>query len=341
MDTKLEQMRASLTALTNSGGVDPAFNSVEVDAKINKNIVDSTVTFNEIENMIPKESLEGQFSHIWRVRTTNNSSTSNAYSTSEGGSNTNTPAVGAKVQLTAVARSSRTDWEVENFFLAGSSSSYNAIADEIEDAMNIHMDQREKEIINGADTGSYGKAGNFDGLKQLVNSFVTIGDTDTIYGVTRASGKTYMDARVVDAAAAAFSLPLLDQAITAQKKVKGKAAFFLMSHERRDEMNAILAVKQRFAGTLNLEGGFTVTTYQGIPLIASSYADKLGAADTDTRILLIAQNNLVLKQLVPTQNTTVDLGRSDSVGGYIKDYQVLVCKDLTKNVVIDDVAVPA
>jgi hypothetical protein len=340
-DEKLAKMRASLTALTNSGGVDPGFNSVEVDAKINKQIVDSTVTFNEIENMIPKESLEGQFTHIWRVRTTNNDSTSNAYSTSESGSNTNTPGVGAKVQLTATARSSRTDWEVENFFLAGSSSSYNAVADEIADALNIHMDEREKEIINGADTGAYGKAGNFQGMKQLVDSYVGTGDTTTVFGIARASGKTYLDAQYVDASAGAFTLSLLDKAITAQKKVKGKAGFFLMSHERRDEINSKLQAQQRFAGNLNLEGGFTVSTYQGIPIIGSSYADKLGASDTDTRILLIAKDNFVLKQLQPTQNVTVDLGRSDSVGGFIKDYQVLVCKDLTKNVLIDDIAVPS
>ena len=44
-----------------------------------------------------------------------------------------------------------------------------------------------------------------------------------------------------------------------------------MSHERRDEINSKLQAQQRFAGTLNLEGGFTVDTYQGIPLIGSSF----------------------------------------------------------------------
>ena len=334
-------MRASLTALTNAGGADPAYGSVEIDAKINGFIVDASPKFNEISQMIPRESLNGQLSHIWRVRTTDNNSTVSGYSTSEGGSNTNTPAVGAKVQLTAVAKSARTDWEVENYFLAGSSSAYSAVSDEIMNALEVHMDDQEKEIINGADTGSYGKASNMDGFKQLVNSFVTIGNTDTIYGITRASGKTYMDARVVDGAAAAFELSFLDQALTAQKKVKGKPAYFLMSLERQDEINAILAAKQRFAGTLNLEGGFTVTTYRGTPLIGSVYADKLGAADTDTAILLIAKDNVVMKVLEPTQQVSTDLGRADSVGGFIKDYQILVVKDLTKNVIIDDVAVPA
>lgn len=341
MSEKLDKMRASLTALTNSGGVDPAYGSVEIDAKIDAFIVDASPKFNEIRQMIPRESLNGQVSHIWRVRTTDNSSTVSGYSISEGGSNTNTPAVGAKVQLSAVAKTARTDWEVENYFLAGSASSYDAVADEIMNALEKHLDDEEKEIINGADTGSYGKANNMHGLKQIVTSYVTIGDTTSIYGVTRASGKTYMDAQVVDASGAAFKTSFLDQALTAQRKVQGKPSFFLMSHERRDEINAKLQAQQRFSGTLNLEGGFTVSTYQGVPLIASRYADKLGASDTDTRILLIAANNLVMKVLEETRQVSADLGRYDSVGGFIKTYQVLVCKDLTKNVVIDDVAVPS
>ena len=334
-------MRASLTALTNSGGVDPAYTSVEIDAKINGVIVDASPKFNEIRQRIPREDMAGQLTDIWRVRTSDNTSTVSAYSTSESGSNTNTPATGAKVQLVATAKTARTDWEVENYFLLGSASAYNAISDELMNALEVHIDDEEKEIINGADTGSYGKAGNMDGFKQLVSSFVTIGDTDTIYGITRASGKTYMDAQVVDGSAAAFELAHLDQAITAQKKVKGKPDYFLMSYERSDEINAILATKQRFAGTLDLEGGFTVTTYRGVPLISSIYADKLGAADTDTRLLLIAKNNVVMKVLDETKQLGVDLGRSDAQGGYIRTMQVLKVKDLTKNVVIDDVQVPA
>jgi hypothetical protein len=338
MSEQLEQLRSALNANTNIGGVDPAFGSVEVNAKINSMIVDASPKFSEIRAVIPREDIGGQSSYIWNVRTTDNTSTVWGYSTSESGSNTNTPAQGAKVQLTAVAKSVRTDWEVEGFFKAASSSYYNAMADEVNNALGKHVDMEERQILSGDDTGAYGSATGFLGLKQIVNSFVTIGDTDTVFGVTRASGKTYMDAQVVDAATAVLTLPNLDAAITAQGKVQGKPGFFVVSYERADEINQLLQAQQRFAGTLNLEGGFTVATYQGIPIVKSRYADKNGAADTDTAMYLIAANNLVMKTLAETQNVMADLGRADAEGGYIKTYEVLVCKDLTKNVIIDDLA---
>ena len=91
----------------------------------------------------------------------------------------------------------------------------------------------------------------------------------------------------------------------------------------------------------DIEGGFTIATYKGVPLVGSKYADKLGSADTDTAILLIAANNVVMKVLHETSNEEVDLGRYDSKGGVVKTYEVLKVKDLTKNVIIDDVAIPA
>jgi hypothetical protein len=339
----INELRSALNATSNGGGVDPGFNAVEITAKINGVIQDLSPKFSEIRNMIPRQSMD-QATHIWSARISDNTSTKFGYTYSEqavSGTNTGTPAHGAKVQLTATAVSFRSDWEVENYFKYASRGFYDAVADEVNNTLRTHTDKEERQIVVGNDVGAGGIAEGFLGLKQIVNSFVTVGDTTTIYNITRASGKTYMDAQVVNAAGAAFDISMLDKARTKLKRRQAKPGFFVMSYERQDELNLQLQVQQRFqGGTLAIAGGFTVPTYLGIPVIGSVYADKLGASDTDTAILLIAADNLVMKTLRETENVNVDLGRFDAVGGFLVTYEVLVSPRLTDNCLIHNIAVP-
>jgi hypothetical protein len=341
---ELKQLRSALNALSNTGGADVAFDSVEIEARIDKTIVDASPTFSEVRAMIPRDSMNGQGSYIWNVRTSDNGSSKWGYSYSEvpvSGTNTGTPAQGAKVQLSAVAKSFRTDWAVENFMKYASGSYYDAVSDEIMNALKAHINEEEMQIVTGTASSGYGDASGFLGLRQIVNSFVTIGDTTTIYGKTRASTLTYLDAQVVDAAAAAFKISFLDKAITALSKKAGVPGYFLCSYDRADEINSKLQAQQRFTGSMNIAGGFVVSTYQGIPILKSRYMDKAGESNTDTKIFLIGAGNLVMKVLKETGNVPVAQTRYDEVGGFISTYEVLVAKDLTKNVVIDDIAVPA
>lgn len=343
-ESMIKELRATLSATTNTGGVAPGYNAVEINAVIDKFIVDASPKFSELRSMIPRESIS-QGSYIWNVRTSDNSSKLWAYSFSEAtlasGTNTNTPAQGAKKQLHAEPKSLRVDWEVEGLFLAASSSYYNAVADEIENAVKTFIDVEEKQIVGGNDSGAYGDANGFLGLKQIVNSYVTIGDTTTIYGIARASGKTYLDAQVVNAAGAALKLSHLDAMITAQRKTQAMPGMFVVSYERADEINQLLQAQQRFTGTMNTPAGFTVATYQGIPILKSRYMDKTGASDTDTAMFLIAADNLKMKVLREVANRETDLGRYDAVGGYVSAYEVLVSPRLISNVVLHNVAVPA
>jgi len=342
MEQELKALRSALNATSNVGGIEPVYGAVEIEAKINKMIADESPKFSELRNMIPRVALPGTSTEVWNIRTTDNSSTSWGYSTSEGGSNTNTPAQGATVQLYAATKSVRTDWAVENYLKVASASYYNAVQDEMQNAVAIHVDQEEKQIVSGTDAGAYGDADGFAGLKQIINSFVTIGDTSTVFGVTRASGKTYMDAQVVDGAAAAFKVSMLDSAMTAQKEVNGRPGMFVVSYKREDEINGKLQAQQRFvAPSLEIEGGFRLSTYRGVPIVPSRYMDKNGAADTDTALYLTHKGNFEMKVGKETSNTMVAQTRADETGGYLSTYEFLKCKELTKNVIIDDVAVPA
>lgn len=343
-ESMIKELRATLSATTNTGGVAPGYSAVEINAVIDKFIVDASPKFSELRSMIPRDTIS-QGSFIWNVRTTDNTSGLWAYSYSEAvlssNTNTNTPAQGAKKQLHAEPKSLRVDWEVEGLFLAASSSYYNAVADEIENAVKKFIDLEERQIVGGNDSGAYGDANGFLGLKQICNSYVTIGDTTTVFGIARASGKTYMDAQVVNAGAAALKLSMLDSMLTAQRKVQATPGMFVVSHERSDEINQLLQAQQRFVGTMNTPAGFTVSTYQGVPIVRSRYMDKAGQSDTDTAMFLIAADNLKMKVLREVANKEVDLQRYDAVGGYVSAYEVLVSPRLISNVVLHNVAVPA
>ena len=341
MADALKELRSALNATSNDGGFEPGFSSADITARIDQVIQDLSPKFSELYNMVPKESIT-EPTYIWNVRTTDNSSTRHAYTYSENtvasSTNSGTPAQGNKEQLTAVAKTTRTDWEVENFLR--DAAFYDAVSDEIQNAISVHIDDLEKQIVTGTAASGYGSANGFLGLRQIVNSFVTIGDTTSVYGITRTSGKTYMDAQVVDAATATFDISYLDSAITKIRKQRAMPGMFVMSYERWDEVNAQLQAQQRFTGSINIAGGFQVMTYNNVPLIRSRYMDKAGESNTDTKVFLIASNNLVLKTFWDIASVDADLGRLDSTGGYIKSAMALVSKRLTQNCVIDDLAVP-
>lgn len=342
MEKELASLRSALNATSNTGGIEPVYGAVEIEAKINKMIADESPKFSELRNMIPRVALAGTSTEVWNVRISDNSSTKWGYSTSEGGTNTNTPAQGSKIQLYAATKTVRTDWAVENYLKVASASYYNAMQDEMQNAIEIHVDQEEKQIVSGTDAGAYGDASGFLGLKQLINSFATIGDTTTVYGTTRANGKTYMDAQVVDAATAAFKLSMLDEMITAQKKVNGRPGMFVVSYEREDEISQKLQAQQRFvAPSLEIEGGFRLATYRNVPIVGSRYMDKNGAADTDTVVYLTHKGNFEMKVGKETSNTMVAQTAADETSGFLSTYEFMKCKELTKNVILDDLAVPA
>lgn len=325
------EVRGALLTTSNTGGVSP-IDAVEIDAIIDKTIQDVMYKTNKVRAMIPRKTMNGQLSYIWNVRvdwTTTTAKT--AFQSSEGG--TGTPYPSQKVQLYATALSLRSDWEVSRYFQAGSASYFNAIQDEIYSCTSDLAEKEEKQIILGTDTTG-GDSNGFLGFKQLLNSYVTLSDTTTIYGIARASGKTYLDCGLVNAGSAALATSHLDSALTAQRKAGGQPGFFLMSYEKEDKLNQLLQAQQRFMGTLNLEGGFTVSTYKGVPIIASKYMSTAGASDTDTAIFLIAANNYEMRVLKEVSNHMLGVTRYDTEGGYLTVYEVLVTPRLNHNVLI-------
>lgn len=341
--SELKELRSALNATTSTPGVDPAFDSAAINAVITKGIADLSEKFSQLYNMVPRRSLNGQPSKIWNVRVSDNESTRWGYSFSEGivGSNTNsnTPSQGQLVQLVAVARSVRADWEVENFYREASASYYDAVQDEIRNAIETVIDKIERQMVVGNVAAAGGDANGFLGLRQLVNSNA-LGDTTNVYGIARASGKGYMDAQVVDADDGNFTISYLDNALDSLEEVRAAPGFFLVSIKRATEINFQLQAQQRFVNTMDIAGGFRVPTYLGVPIIKSKYMAKAGPANTDTVIFLMAAENLFYYELSPLRNKEATLGRQDSIGGFITQYAVPVVPRLKHNAIIAKLTVP-
>lgn len=329
-------VRASLSTTTNvTSGFDSTY-GVEIMKAVDRKIQEILDNRTPLRALIPRKPMGGQLSYHWNIRTSNNSS-STFYS--DGGSGT--AQVGGKVQLIATAKAFRTDWEVTNLSKAAMASYFDAVADEISNAAIAHAILEEKQIIGGTDAGCYGDANGFLGMKQLLNSYVTLSDTTSVFGISRASGKTYLDCQLVNASSAALSLKHLDGADTAIKKKNGETWLYLMSYDRLDEVSRLLQSQQRFNDKVaNIAGGFQLSTYRGALLVPSSYMDKAGSSDTDTAIFVLGKGIWEMRVLKETSNHPASLGRTDSVGGFLTTYEVLVCKDLTKNCLIYGLATP-
>ncbi len=324
-----------------------------------------------------------QLSYFWNLRTALSSTVNVTIQGTEGQSGI--PYSSTKIQLFGQCVSMRSDYEVSNIMIAGSSSYYNALADEAQAALDNLKLYEERCMISGSETtNGYGLSNCWNGLFQCMkwnvsNGGVTHGaaaedmeDTTAMFGVTRASGTTYLDvsytwAGTIGSAGATGVLELahLDKSITISNKkgAKDHQRIFFMSEERVDEANQLLQPQQRFAGTLNLEGGFTISTYKGVPLIGSRYMDlcgftnitsaSAGAVDAST-----ADNSMYLLDLdliefrvlggVDAQHVAVfnvaynatAKGREDSTGGFFKTYGVFIMKAFNPHVHIFNLTAP-
>lgn len=351
------EVRTALQTSTNndwSGGT--TLGGAEIQKRVEEMAVEA---YNKVVDLSPllRRVNISQLAFIWNVvkETAANSGMSNSsfsfYSEAANG----TPAASAKAELYAVAKSYRTDYEVSGLMLAAGMG--NQLLEEARYAIESHAVGEERSIICGTDTSAYGFSGAFAGLLQLMSSYAALGDTTAIYGVTRASGVTYMDAQVVLAGATsadALDLPDLDAAITASNKTGGKNArrIFFCSEDRMDEISQLLQAQQRFnssGNTIEFDGGFRVLAYKRVPIVGSRFMDKNGVtyngssltlSHADQAMYLLDLDQIQMVHVAGVNATHVPImgadaqQRADVQGGYYKSYGVLVMKKFVTQVII-------
>jgi len=378
MQDPLMEVRTALTTTTNTlGQLNASYGAVEIQQKIDQMIADVINRDVDLKPLVKRKPL-GQLTFHWNVRT-DLGSTSKAAFYSDGG--TGTPYPSTKAQLHAVSLAIRSDYEVTGLMMAGSSSYYDALADEAKTAIDELKLTEEKTMICGTDTSAYGIASGYTGLLQLMRWNNTNGgdtegtaankmaDTTTIFGTARSSAAarsfldcSYVLAGTIGTSTGVLELKHLDKAITHSNKKGGKdhEKVFFCSEERVDEINQLLQPQQRFAGTLNLEGGFTISTYKNVPIIGSRYMDKNGATnvsswdsstDADNSMYLLDLDMIEFRVLdgVDAKHVlvsgevsgTAGYNRADAQGGYFKTYGVFVMKTFNTQVHIANLTAPS
>jgi len=379
MNDPLMEVRTSLTTTTNvTGGLGSSnWGGVEIQKKVDQLITDSINRGVDLKPIVKRKQLD-QYTYFWDIRSDLGSTTKFAVY-SEGGAGTPYPST--KFQFYAKPISYRADYEVTGLMIAGASSFYDALADEAKCALDEMKLGEEKMMICGSDTNAYGITSGFNGLLQLMRWYDTNGgetdatganqmsDTSTVYGKVRDGSDqgdlldvSYVLCGTPGTSTGVLELKHLDKAITHSNRKGGKdhERVFFCSEERVDEINQLLQPQQRFAGTLNLEGGFTISTYKGYPIIGSRYMDKNGATNVsswdsstnaDNSLYFIDLDEIEMRILrgVDTAHVVVvgevsgsaGYNRADAQGGYFKTYGVLVMKNFHSHVHIANVTAPS
>ena len=374
----LIEVRAALNTTTNvTGGLGSStWGAIEIQKKVDQLIADVINRGVDLTPLVARKPLD-QLSYFWNVRRTLGS-TSKAAFYADGAAATPFPS--ELTQLYAVSKALRADYEVTGLMIAGSSSYYDALADQARDALTELSIAQEKAMICGTDTNAYGLASAYQGLLQLMlwngsNGGDTEGtaandaaDTTSIFGTARADTAAarfldvaYVIAGTAGTATGVLELAHLDLAITRCNKHGGKddEKIFFCSEERVDEINQLLQSQQRFAGTLNLEGGFSIATYKGIPIVGSRYMDKNGATNTGSwNLSTDADNSMYLLDLDELEfrvlggvdakhvsvsgevSGTAGYNRADVMGGYFKTYGVFVSRTFNRHVHIANLTAP-
>ena len=369
----MEVRGALLSTSNNNLWAGTVAGGAEINKAIDKMIVDNINRGVDLRPLITRKPLD-QLAYIWNIRT-DLGSTGKAAFYSEGA--TGTPYPSTKKQMYATALSIRSDYEVSGLMAAASRSYFDALADEAKDAIDDLKLSEEKTMICGTDTNAYGLASGYLGLYQLMlwngsnggdaegTAAKDLGDTTTIFGTARAdsAGTRFLDVSYVIAGTAGtatgvLELKHLDEAKDRSDKHGGKDAerVYFCSVERASEINRLLQPQQRFAGTLELEGGFKIATYKGIPIVSSRYMDKNGqtntstwdaSTDSDNSMYLLDLDQIEFRVLagvdakhVPIMGDDTSI-RKDVSGGYFKTYGVLVMKKFTTQVNICNLTAPA
>lgn len=158
---------------------------------------------------------------------------------------------------------------------------------------------------------------------------LTAGDAD-IYGIDR-SAVTWADAYVDENADVdrTFTIDLLDTALTNVRKNGGIPKVIITGYDTLERIHQALQAQQRFLdsrtivptyngvrGVEGVEAGFTVASYQGIPIIPSK--DVL--QDTISRIYILDTDYLFFKVALPTMYFESGMSKKDPFGiNYLGD----------------------
>jgi hypothetical protein len=186
------------------------------------------------------------------------------------------------------------------------------LMEEIENGMQVIKDLEEDTLVNGSISGN---AKQFDGLKVLLDA---------------QAGQT------LDLSGAELTLDAMDEGIDL---VLGNADMILTSKRTARELNALLQTKQRFNETVEVEGGFRLKSYDGIPIFTSNFV-SITESTNQSRVYILDSSEVFVGELTPL--SFVNLAKTSSQFDAFEIFEdiVLVYKNLVKAAQIKAIAPP-
>ena len=146
-------------------------------------------------------------------------------------------------------------------------------AEEVNNALQAVRDAEEDALING-DSAVNPK--QFNGLRKLIPAGQTV---------------------VAGPNGAPLNLDMMDEAVDLNR---GVANMIIMSKKANRKLNALLQAQQRFVDTMEVQGGFRVQVYNGIPIFRSIFvsdAQTQGSATNCTDIFFLDTNAVWIGEL--------------------------------------------
>lgn len=148
------------------------------------------------------------------------------------------------------------------------------VMEEIEDATMDFRDLEEQQLFAiQAPTGDISGESlqNMVGLRHIIqDASPTPTNTDTLYGIDRTANTIlFSNAEYNAGTPRAISKALLDRAIRRSFEDGGRASLFITKPQQLDNIHDLFSASQRFMNEVEVEAGFVVQTYRGVPIVMS------------------------------------------------------------------------
>jgi hypothetical protein len=236
-----------------------------------------------------------------------------------------------------------TDYMVQS---AAGEGGIDVVMEEIQDATMDFRDLEERQLfaIQAPNANIAGESLlNMVGLRHIIqDASPTPTDTDSLYGLLRTT-YTVLFSNVQGNAGTpqAVTKAMLDKSIRDVFEDGGRGSLFVTKPEQLDSINDLFSSQQRFMNEVEIEAGFVVQTYRGIPIIVSINCSDTNAAtlvndSAGPGDIFLLDRRFIEKRVLKSPQMTQIAKDGPTGKWYIEAYEQLVARKPNSHAAIYD-----
>lgn len=325
-----------------SGSSDPALgpNRAELNDLFEQAVTNQLNDDNLLRTLLPELPMIGN-PHGIRFRVGRNASVAMVAEPSDG-SFANTEAnfgLQDRVRGSVDAAILRIGVQISDYMLASSQGAggIDVMLEEISNATMDWRDLEEKQLfaIKAPNANIAGESlNNMVGLRHIIqNGTPTPTDTDSLYGLDRTTYTVlFANAQygATPGTAQALAQADLDQAIRDLFTDGARGNLFVTKPEQHDKIHALFSGAQRFMNEVEIEAGFVVQSYRGVPIVVSvNCSDTNGATLVNDASgpgdVYLLDRRFIEKRVLKAPSLTNISKDGPTEKMYIEAYENLVC----------------